>query len=104
MYAIVDDRGTQIKVEQGQEVVIDYFDAAVGSEMAFDRVLLIGDGQATKIGTPAVSGAKVTAEVVGVVQGPKLVVQKARRRKNMRRKNGHRQIFSKVRVTAISAG
>ncbi|MBX7164845.1 MAG: 50S ribosomal protein L21 [Pirellulales bacterium] len=104
MYAIVDDRGTQIKVEEGQELVIDYLDAAVGSELAFDRVLLVGNDQATQIGTPAVPGAKVTAEVVGVVQGPKLVVQKARRRKNMRRKNGHRQIFSKVRVKAISAG
>lgn len=104
MYAIIDDRGRQFKVEEGQELEIDYRDASAGDKVTFDRVLLIGDGQATQLGAPAVAGASVTAEVLGVEQGPKLTVQKARRRKNSRRRTGHRQLNTRVRIEKITAG
>lgn len=102
MYAIIVDGGRQYKVTEGDELVIDYREEASGGEVRFDRVLAIG-GDELKVGKPAMSGAAVTAEVVGPVQGPKLVVQKMRRRKNFRRKNGHRQISTRVRITKIEA-
>jgi large subunit ribosomal protein L21 len=73
-----------------------------GDQVRFDRVLAIG-GDDLKLGQPALEGAAVTAEVLGPVQGPKLVVQKMRRRKNFRRRNGHRQIFTRVRISKIEA-
>ena len=101
MYAIIVDGGRQYKVEQGQELVIDYRDASAGDLVTFDQVLAHGEGGDLKLGKPTLSGAAVKAEVLGVVQGPKLVVQKARRRKNFRRKTGHRQMNTRVRITEI---
>lgn len=102
MYAIIVDGGRQYKVTEGDELVVDYRQTAAGGEVRFDRVLAIG-GDELKVGQPAIDGAAVTAEVLGPVQGPKLVVQKMRRRKNLRRKNGHRQISTRVRITKIEA-
>ncbi len=101
MYAIIVDGGRQYKVEEGQELVVDYRDLSSGSELTFDQVLAYGEGAKLKLGQPTVSGVAVKAEVLGVVQGPKLVVQKARRRKNFRRKTGHRQVNTRVRITQI---
>ena len=82
MYAIIADSGRQFRVEEGHQLDIDYRDAGKGSEIAFDRVLAVTgpDGQ-LQIGQPTVEGAQVTAEVLGVTQGPKLTVQKLRKRK-----------------------
>jgi large subunit ribosomal protein L21 len=102
MYAIFVDGGRQYKVSEGEEIVIDYRHAGSGEPVRFDRVLAVG-GDGLKLGQPALEGAAVTAEVLGPVQGPKLVVQKMRRRKNFRRKNGHRQIFTRVRISKIDA-
>jgi large subunit ribosomal protein L21 len=102
MYAIITDGGRQYKVEEGQELDLDYRDTSAGSQLKFEQVLAYSDGSSLKLGTPALSGATVTAEVLGVQQGPKLVVQKLRRRKNARRKTGHRQLFTKVRINKIS--
>lgn len=102
MYAIFVDGGRQYKVSEGEELVIDFRDVSSGEQVRFDRVLAIG-GDDLKLGQPALQGAAVTAEVLGPVQGPKLVVQKMRRRKNFRRKNGHRQIFTRVRISKIEA-
>jgi large subunit ribosomal protein L21 len=102
MYAIIVDGGRQYKVTEGDEVVVDYRDVASGEAVRFERVLAVG-GDELKIGQPTIQGAAVTGEVVGPVQGPKLVVQKMRRRKNFRRKNGHRQIFTRVRISKIEA-
>jgi large subunit ribosomal protein L21 len=102
MYAIISDGNRQYKVEEGEEVVVDYRDAPAGSELTFDRVLAIGGGGDTKLGLPLVKGAKVTAEVLGTEQGEKLVIQKLRRRKNMRRKTGFRSMFTRVRIGKIS--
>ena len=101
MYAIIVDGGRQYKVEEGQELVVDYRELGSGAELTFDQVLAYGEGAELKLGQPTVSGAEVKAEVLGVVQGPKLVVQKARRRKNSRRKTGHRQMNTRVRITKI---
>lgn len=101
MYAVFVDGGRQYKVEQGQQVQLDYRDVSAGDELRFDRVVAYSDGQTTKIGKPTLDGASVTAKVVGIAQGPKLVVQKLRRRKNFRRKNGHRQLHVNVQIAAI---
>jgi large subunit ribosomal protein L21 len=103
MYAIIVDGGRQFKVEEGQQLEIDFRgDLAAGAEVLFDRVLLIGGGAGeSKLGQPTVAGAAVKAEVVGASQGPKHVVQKFRRRKNSRRKTGHRQIFTTVKISKI---
>lgn len=103
MYAIIADGGRQYRVEEGQILEVDYREAAKGSEIKFDRVLAVSGGGDTKLGSPTLSGASVSAEVLGTSRGEKLVVQKFRRRKNYRRKNGHRQFYIKVKIGKISA-
>ena len=103
MYAIVVDGSKQIKVEEGQVLNVDYRDVPAGESITFDRVLAIGgEGAAARIGQPTVAGATVTAEVVGPTQGPKLFVQKFRRRKNSKRRTGHRQLHTQVKISGIS--
>jgi len=102
MYAIIDAGGRQVRVEQGQELEVDYRDLAPGQEIKFDRVYAYrGDEGGLQIGQPTLASATVTAEVLGATQGPKLVVQKMRRRKNFRRKTGHRELFTRVKITKI---
>lgn len=103
MYAIIEDSGTQFRVEEGQTLEIDLREAAEGAKVTFDRVLLVADEKGVRIGRPLVEGAKVTAEVVGETKGPKLEIVKVRRRKSSRRHTGHRQKYLRVRVTAIEA-
>ena len=105
MYAIISDGGRQYRVEEGQELDIDFRDSRKkGDAIAFDRVLAVSSGADIQLGAPTVDGASVAAEVVGVQQGPKLVVQKFRRRKNSRRRTGHRQMYTKVLICKITAG
>ncbi len=105
MYAIIATGGRQYKVVEGQELQIDYRkDVAPGDSLAFDRVVAHSDGSSLKLGTPILSGAKVTAQVVAVEAGPKLVVQKFRRRKTYRRKTGHRQMLTRVKIDKIQLG
>jgi large subunit ribosomal protein L21 len=101
MYAIVSEDGRQFRVEEGQEVDIDLRDVSVGDKVKFERVLACRDGDDFKIGQPILEGASITAEVLSVVQGPKVVIQKARRRKNYRRKTGHRQLYTRVKIGKI---
>ena len=103
MYAIIQESGSQMRVEEGQRLRVDYRSAQPGDEVTFDRVLSCGGEDGTKIGTPTLDGATVTAKVIGTVQGPKLVVQKFRRRKNSRRKRGHRQLYTEVEISKIQA-
>ena len=103
MYAIVEDSGTQFRVEEGQELLVDLRDAEPGSSLTFDRVLLVADEKGVRVGRPVLDGASVTAEVLGLAKGPKLEVFKLRRRKNSRRHTGHRQGYLNVRVTRIQA-
>lgn len=102
MYAIIEDSGTQIKVEKGSTIKVDLRDVSEDQKtIEFDRVLLIG-GDSPKIGTPAVDGAKVTAEIIEEGREDKISVIKFKRRKGYRRNKGHRQGFLKVKVTDIS--
>jgi large subunit ribosomal protein L21 len=103
MYAIIADGGRQYKVEEGQELEIDYREISTGQQLTFDRVLALSDEEGLKLGKPTVGGATVVAEVLGPVKGEKIYVQKLRRRKNSRRRTGHRQIFTRVRISKISA-
>jgi large subunit ribosomal protein L21 len=103
MYAIIEDSGTQLRVEQGQTLEIDLRKAAPGESVTFDRVLLVADEKGVRVGKPVIQGAKVTAEVLGQTKGPKIEVFKLRRRKSSRRHTGHRQGYLRVRVTAIEA-
>ncbi len=104
MYAIIADGGRQYKVQEGQELDVDYRDVAKGEELTFDSVLAVSGDDGLKLGKPNVEGAKVTAEVLGPCKGEKLYIQKLRRRKNSRRRTGHRQLYLKVRVSGITAG
>ena len=102
MYAIIVDGGRQYKVEEGQELAIDLRDAKEGDSVTFDRVLAVGSGGDLKLGAPTVDGASVTAEVLGEAKGPKIEVQKLRRRKNSRRHTGHRKHFTRVKISKIA--
>lgn len=101
MYAVISDGGKQYRVEEGQEFDIDFRDVEKGSTLNFEQILAVGPGEKFQVGKPQVPHASVSAEVLGSILGDKLVVQKFRRRKNSRRKTGHRQIYTRVRVTKI---
>ena len=101
MYAIIADGGRQYKVEEGEELDVDLREVTAGDELTFDRVLACRTDEGIQVGKPTVDGAHVTAEVVGVKLGKKVVVQKFRKRKNYRRKTGHRQLFTRVRINKI---
>jgi large subunit ribosomal protein L21 len=103
MYAIIADGGRQYKVEEGQELEVDYRELAKGDELTFDRVLAVGGDGDLKLGTPQVEGVSVSAEVLGVSFGDKLTVQKFRKRKNSRRRTGHRQMHIRVRINKITS-
>jgi large subunit ribosomal protein L21 len=104
MYAIIEDGSRQLKVEEGQELDIDYRDLPAGEAITFDRVLAVRDEAGLKLGRPALAGATVAAKVVSLVQGPKLVVQKFRRRKTYRRRTGHRQLHTRIVIEKINVG
>ncbi len=106
MYAVIEDSGQQFRVSEGDVMDVDRRELADdASEVVFDRVLLVSDEDKVKIGTPHVSGAKVTAEVLDAdAQGPKVYIHKLRRRKNSRRRTGHRQQLLRVRVKKIAKG
>jgi large subunit ribosomal protein L21 len=104
MYAIIEDGSRQFQVEEGQQLEIDYRELSAGDAVTFDRVLAYRDDNGLRIGRPTLESATVTAKVVSVVQGPKLVIQKFRRRKNERRRTGHRQIHTRVVIDKINVG
>lgn len=103
MYAIIEDSGTQIKVSTGDVLEIDFRPASPGDAITFDRVLLVGGGEATAatIGTPYVAGASVSAEVIEPFLDDKVISVKYSRRKGSRVKKGHRQPYLKVKIGAI---
>jgi large subunit ribosomal protein L21 len=103
MYAIINDSGKQLKVEEGEQLNVDFRDAHKGDELTFDKVLCVSDDDGVQIGKPTLAGASVKAEVVGFARGQKLVVQKLRKRKNSRRKTGHRQLYTTVKIHKIVA-
>ena len=105
MYAIIEDSGTQIKLQKGDVIDIDLRDADDGSTLTFDRVLAVGDVAGTtpaKLGLPYLTGATVTAKVLGEADGPKLLVGKYKRRKGYRKTIGHRQHYIRVEILSIA--
>jgi large subunit ribosomal protein L21 len=103
MYAIIACDGRQYKVQPGDEIQIDLREGAQdGETLTFDRVLLVAGTDGVKVGKPVVAGASVTAEVLGLEMGDKIYIQKMRRRKNFRRRTGHRQMYTRVRIGEIT--
>lgn len=102
MYAIIETGGKQVRVSEGKTFRVQKLAADVGSEVTIDNVLMVG-GSSFAVGSPYVSGAKVTAEIVDHFRGEKIIVFKKRRRKDSRKKQGHRQDYTSIRVKSIVA-
>jgi large subunit ribosomal protein L21 len=102
-YAVIATGGRQVRVQPGETVLLDRLAAQAGEQVSFDRVLLVGNGENVRIGTPHVAGALVRGHVVAEERGPKVRVYKKKRRKMYRRTRGHRQWFSRVRIDSIDA-
>jgi large subunit ribosomal protein L21 len=101
MYAIVEIAGQQFKVEKDQQIFVHRLDSKEGAKVEFDNVLLIDNKGKINVGAPAISGAKVTAKVLGHMKGDKVIVFKKKRRKGYRVKNGHRQSFTQIEIQSI---
>jgi len=102
MYAIVEIAGQQFKVEKDRYIYTHRLEANEGNILTFDKVLLTEDNGTVNVGKPTVSGAKVTAKVLGHAKGDKVIVFKKKRRKGYAKKNGHRQQFTKVLIEDIT--
>lgn len=101
-YAIVEDGGKQYKAIVGESIDVDRYPLEVGEEIDMDRVLLISDGENTKVGTPFIEGAKIQGTVVAQVKGAKVIVFRYKAKERIRSKTGHRQKYTRVRIDAIS--
>jgi len=104
MYAVVDIAGQQVQVEEGAVVRVPKLDLEEGAQHTVNDVLLVRNDDDTQVGTPHVSGASVQATVVGHGRGDKVIVFKMKRRKNHRRRNGHRQDYTELRIDGIQVG
>jgi large subunit ribosomal protein L21 len=102
MYAIIDEGGRQHRVTAGDMIRIDREVPEGETNVTFDRVLLVGGAGDARIGAPLVAGATVTAEVLGEARGPKIDIFKYKRRKGYRKRQGHRQTYTAVKITAIN--
>jgi len=104
MYAVIKTGGKQYRVGNGDVIKVERLDGEVGQKIAFDQVLMVGgEGDAAvQIGSPLVAGAQVTAEVLEQARAPKVIVFKKKRRKNYRRKRGHRQLQTVLRIQDIA--
>jgi large subunit ribosomal protein L21 len=102
MYAIIEDSGTQFKVTSGDRIKIDRQVKDGEKTVTFDRVLLVAGEGSPKLGVPLVGGATVSADVVGAAHGPKIDIQKYKRRKGYHKKIGHRQHYTEVKITGIN--
>ncbi|MBK8288232.1 MAG: 50S ribosomal protein L21 [Cellvibrionales bacterium] len=103
MYAVIESGGKQHRVIEGEVLNVELLEAAAGDKIDFNEVLMVGNGADVKIGAPFVAGGKVSAEVVGHGRADKIHVIKFRRRKHFRKQMGHRQWFTQIKITAISA-
>jgi len=103
MYAIVEIAGQQFKVEKDQRIFVHRLDQKEGDKISFDNVLLVDNDGKVKVGAPAVKGATVDATVLEHLKGDKVIVFKKKRRKGFRKKNGHRQYLTSVKIDNIKA-
>lgn len=103
MYAVIETGGKQYRVSEGESLKVEKLTVEAGGTVEFDRVLMLGEGEDVQVGTPLVPGGKVTATVEAQGRGKKVKIFKMRRRKNSRRHMGHRQAYTQVKITGISA-
>ncbi|MGF1714835.1 50S ribosomal protein L21 [Photobacterium chitinilyticum] len=103
MYAVFQSGGKQHRVSEGQTLRLEKLDTETGASVEFDSVLLVANGEEVTVGAPFVAGGKVTAEVITHGRGDKVKIVKFRRRKHSRKQAGHRQWFTEVKITGISA-
>lgn len=103
MYAVIVSGGKQHRVTEGETLKLEKIELATGESVEFDQVLMVGEGADVKIGAPVVEGSKVTAEIVAHGRHKKIKIVKFNRRKHYRRETGHRQWFTEVKITGISA-
>ena len=103
MFAVFQSGGKQHRVSEGDVVKVELLEGEPGAEVTFDRVLMVADGANVNVGTPYVNDGKVTAEVVRVDRGKKVRIIKFKRRKDYLKRQGHRQWFTEVKITGISA-
>lgn len=104
MYAVVESGGRQYKAIKGQAIQVERLPYEAGAQIELDRVLLIADGQEVQVGQPVVKGAKVKATVLGETKGPKIRIFKMHPRKRYRRRQGHRQAYTQLRIDEIVKG
>ena len=102
MFAVIKTGGKQYRVAANDELEVELLHADDGATVTFAEVLMVGDDNGTKIGAPTVAGASVTAEVIAQTRGPKVIAFKKRRRKSWKKKRGHRQDLTLVRITGIA--
>ena len=103
MYAVVNTGGKQYKVQKGETLRIEKIPGAVGSSVTFDKVLMVADGENIRVGQPVLENVAVQAQIVEQDKAKKILVFKYKRRKRYRRKNGHRQPFTAIRIDGIEA-
>jgi large subunit ribosomal protein L21 len=103
MYAILETGGKQYKIQPGEVLRVEKLAGNVGDPVAFDKVLMLGNDDEVRVGTPLVDGARVTGRIVTQDKGRKIVIFKFKRRKRYRLKKGHRQLFTAVQIDAIEA-
>jgi len=103
MYAVIESGGKQYRVEEGEAFDVELIKKDAGDKITFDEVLLLGNGDNIQVGQPTVKGASVTATVLGRTKGPKVVIFKYSKRSTYRRKTGHRQHYTRLRVDNITA-
>ena len=103
MFAVIVSGGKQYRVQEGQTLKLEKLAVEQGGKVEFDRVLLVSNGDNVTVGEPVVEGAKVSAEVVSHGRGDKVTIIKFRRRKHHMKRQGHRQWFTEVKITGISA-
>lgn len=103
MYAIIETGGKQYRVSEGDVINVELLSADVDSTVEIDRVLAVGEGENIKVGSPVVAGAKVVLKVLEHGKGKKVIVFHYKPKKNIRKKNGHRQPFTKVQIEKILA-
>jgi large subunit ribosomal protein L21 len=103
MYAVVKKGGQQFRVTKGDKLYVQKLNSEAGKSVTLDEVMMVNDGKTAKVGTPLVSGAKVTAKVLEQTRGEKVVIFKKKRRQNYRRTRGHRQHLTVIEITDIKA-
>ena len=104
MYAVIKTGGKQYRVTAGSKLKVEQLTAEVGADVVIDQVLMVADGAAVKVGTPLVQGATVKATVLAHGRGDKVLIFKHRRRKHFKKQAGHRQNYTEVEISGITAG